>query len=392
MLDRFATDVYLHNRRIGAVLNGLARVLPGPSIRRLAGRYDSELPDSFVSSFPWFGLQYRLRSKLAVRRGELTAAWLWAGREFANNVVAEGLGEANVVYGYSSAALELFQAAKRKDIMCVLDHATAPKRFEDRLTAQQASRYEGWSSAPPLKDRWVNEYADRQHAEAELADVIVCGSTFVKNAVDQESRQGTKCRIVPLGLRKLPENVRPKSSSKGRRLRILFVGDEAIRKGIGDLCRAIELFGTDRCNVRVAGNIDLSEYGRAQASRTVELLGAVPRSEMRKQYEWADVCLLPSVSDTFGLVILEAMSLGVPVITTPNTGGADVVTEGVNGYIVPVMSPETIAARMDTLDADRGLLTQFSTESLSRSLDFGIDHYGNRLVSVVRETFDQKHL
>ncbi len=391
LLDRFVTDLYLPGGSFEALLSRLSHITAFSPLRRLKGRRDDALPDHLVTSFPGFALQYHVHTARATRRGEVARAWLWAGREFGRRVVAEGFREADAVYAYSSAALEIFESARSQGKMCILDHATAPKRFEDALTAKQASRYEGWSSAPPLQDRWVDEYADRQNREAELADIIICGSNFVKNAVEVESGRGAKCAVVPLGLRSMPEDVHPKSSVDGRPLRILFVGDEAIRKGIGDLCSAVESFGPDRCEVRVAGNIDLSELGRQQASRTATLLGPVPRAEMRSQYEWADVCLLPSVSDTFGLVILEAMSLGVPVITTPNTGGADVVTHGENGFIVPVMSPESIVERLETLDADRELLRQFSEASILRSQDFGIERYGERLVSVVRQAFTHFH-
>ncbi len=391
MLDRFATDLYLRGGPMQSLANVLAQLIPAAPIRRLAGRQDGDLPDDRVRSFAWLGMQYRLRSRLAVRRSKLTKTWLWAGREFGTQVVSRGFGNANAVYAYSSAALEIFAAARKAGLLCILDHATAPKRFEDALTAKQASRYEGWSSAPPVEDRWVDEYADRQNREAELADVIICGSNFVKHAVEAESGHGAKCAIVPLGLRSMPQNVCSKQASHGRPMRILFVGDEAIRKGIGDLCTAVESFGPNRCEVRVAGNIDLSPLGRQQAGRSVSLLGPVPRAEMRLQYEWADVCLLPSVSDTFGLVILEAMSLGVPVITTPNTGGADVVTDGRNGYIVPVMSPESIVARLETLDANRNLLLAFSRDCIDRSQDFGIERYGERLVSVVHNAFTDFH-
>jgi glycosyltransferase involved in cell wall biosynthesis len=111
---------------------------------------------------------------------------------------------------------------------------------------------------------------------------------------------------------------------------------------------------------------------------------------MRQQYEWADVCLLPSVSDTFGLVILEAMSLGVPVITTPNSGGPDVITDGENGFIVPVMSPDDIALKLEALDADRSLLSEVSQHSITRSADFSLDRYGELLATVVREAFDKR--
>lgn len=387
MLERFVTDLYLSAGWVQRAVRKLSQVIPASGLRRLTGRQDVDLPTSLVTSFAAFGMQYKVRARLATHCGMVTGAWLWAGREFSKRVVQQGWGRADAVYAYSSAALEIFEAAKREGKLCILDYATAPKRFEDALTAQQATRYENWAAKPPCRDGFLDEYADRQNQEAELADVIVCGSSFVKHAIECESGQGHKSVVVPLGLRSLPMGVTPRRPVYGRPLRLLFVGDEAIRKGIGDLCRAVEQFGRQRCEVRVVGNIDLSAFGREQASHTVELLGSVPRKEMRRQYEWADVCLLPSVSDTFGLVVLEAMSYGVPVITTPNTGAADVVEDGKNGFVVPVMSPDHIAQRLEMLDTERDRLSVLSENVIIRSADFSIDRYAQKLVAVVREAF-----
>jgi glycosyltransferase involved in cell wall biosynthesis len=385
MLVRFYTDFYLGGPAGRFALN-VAEVLGGP-LRRLAGRRDAELPDELVTCFPGFAAWSQIQSRWRKRRREQTHAWLVSGRRFGQRVSARGFEAADAVYAYSSAAEEIFEAARKQGKLCILDHATAPKRFEDALTMQQAERYPGWSVAPPQEDRWVDEYADRQNREAELADLIICGSTFVRNAVEAASGQGHKCEIVPLGLRHLPANPAANRADRDGRLRILFVGDEAIRKGIGDLFEAVRQFGIDRCEARVAGNIDLSEYGRTQVEGTLRLLGSVPRDQMAAQYEWADVCVLPSVSDTFGLVILEALSHGVPVITTPNTGGADVIVEGENGFIVPICDPQAIADRLSVLESDRDLLASMSHAAIERSREYAIDHYTQRLVTVIGDRF-----
>lgn len=322
-------------------------------------------------------------------RGNLTAYWLWVGRRFSRRVAHRGFDGVDAVYGFSSASLEMFQAAKDQGIACILDHATAPKRFEDGLTMKQADRYPGWAAAPPQEDRWAEEYAERQLCEAELADIIVCGSTFVRDAIDRESGLGDKCAVVPLGLRRFPAYQEGTRRSENSRLRILFVGDDAIRKGIGDLCTSVRLFGRDRCEVRVAGNLDLSEKGRREAGEVAELLGPVPRADMSNLYRWADVCVLPSVSETFGLVILEAMSHGVPVISSCNTGGADVIRDGTDGFVVPVMAPEAIAERLRQLDSNPGLLDAMATSARDRSREFDLNSYSERLVGVVNSAIDE---
>jgi glycosyltransferase involved in cell wall biosynthesis len=72
----------------------------------------------------------------------------------------------------------------------------------------------------------------------------------------------------------------------------------------------------------------------------------------------ADVYVLPSLAEGFGQSILEAMSCGVPVITTPNTCGPDLITEGREGFIVPIRDAEAIAAKLEWCIANRGALKE----------------------------------
>jgi glycosyltransferase involved in cell wall biosynthesis len=134
---------------------------------------------------------------------------------------------------------------------------------------------------------------------------------------------------------------------------------------------------------RLAGGTDLSPHGRKEASRTLRLLGRLPRSEMAELYQWADVLVLPSISDTFGLVLLEAMSHGAPVIATENTAAPDVVREGEDGWIVPVMAPAVITARLEELTRDRERLEAMSQNAAVRARDYSVDRYAERLRSVL---------
>lgn len=394
LLERFVTDLYLNGRSVGRLARGLASATGLKALRRLSGRSDSTLPASLVHSYPGFGLEYRLRTKLAgLRSSDPLAAWLWAGPQFAKRTARDGFGEASAVYAYSSAALELFESAKKKGVVCVLDHATAPRSAEHAMTARQAERYPGWGRTMEYDPSLLDAYTQRQRREAELADVILCGSTFVKRTVESEfGIDGSKIAVVPLGLRSLPGNVRVTAPSKNGPLRVLFVGDEAVRKGIGDLASAVQLLGSERCEVRVAGNLDLTDLGRREVSRVATLLGPVPRNEMADQYRWADLCVLPSVSDTFGLVILEAMAHGVPVITTPNTGGPDVIEDGEHGYIVPIMSPEELRDKLRGVDEQREILAKMARSCLSRSRAFAMERYTSGLVGALKQALGERRM
>jgi glycosyltransferase involved in cell wall biosynthesis len=90
---------------------------------------------------------------------------------------------------------------------------------------------------------------------------------------------------------------------------------------------------------------------------------------------------LPTLSDSFALTQVEAMANGLPVIATPRCG--QVVTPGVDGYIVPTSSGEALAKAIVELDEDREKLAAMSNAALIKSKDFSIDAYAQRVRDIV---------
>lgn len=322
---------------------------------------------------------YKWRAKRASTREERAAVWSWGGRRF-GQLVANGIDpECDTVYAFSSAALEMFERAREMGIRSCLDCATAPLHIEMALRLEEAERFEGWS----LYEKHhvdIEEYRERQRCELQIADVVVCGSSFARRLIEAEGASPDRTRTVPLAI---SSNVRTSEShvKVGRCLRVLFVGGDGLRKGIGYLAQAIDRIDSLSVEVRVAGDLELSEVGLRVLSQRLSLLGPIPRNKLAAQYQWADVLVLPSVSDTFGLVILEAMAAGVPVITTPNTGGPDVIREGLDGFIVPIRDADAIAEKLEYLATDHAAVEAMSRNAVERSREFSIGNYGKRLVA-----------
>ena len=72
-------------------------------------------------------------------------------------------------------------------------------------------------------------------------------------------------------------------------------------------------------------------------------------SKVREIMQQHDALVLPSIVEGMALVQQEALSCGIPIVVTPNTGGEDLVEEGITGHIVPIRSPEKIAEKVLSL-------------------------------------------
>ena len=100
-----------------------------------------------------------------------------------------------------------------------------------------------------------------------------------------------------------------------------------------------------------------------------------------------DVLVLPSLFEGFGLVILEGMSRGLPVIATPHTAGPDVIDDGVDGFIVPIRSAEAIAEKLELLRREPARLAAMREAARRKSMTLTWETYRGRLAEAVSQTF-----
>jgi glycosyltransferase involved in cell wall biosynthesis len=166
---------------------------------------------------------------------------------------------------------------------------------------------------------------------------------------------------------------------RNARFRVLFVGSASIRKGIGYLLEAARpLVQKDLLDVWLVG---------AVAGETRELLaryadvftnkGFVPPSRLAETYSLGSVLVLPSVEEGLGRVQVQAMACGVPVIATTHTGIEDVLTDGREGFIVPIRDAAAIRERLEWMLAHPEERARMGEAALARAATFqGWQAYG----------------
>lgn len=148
--------------------------------------------------------------------------------------------------------------------------------------------------------------------------------------------------------------------SMGRAFTFLHVGRLAPEKGVHVLLEAFHkaeaALGPEQVRLIVAGAGPSLDGLRAQAPRNVTFLGNLDRTrELPALYASADAFLFASTTETLGLVVLEAMASGLPVIATPAGGVADNLRDGENGLAFPAMDAAACADAMRRLAQDRAL-------------------------------------
>lgn len=379
-LSRLFTDLY-SGRGVGGILSLLpSRLLPA-SGRKLAARQVAEIPKDRVTAFGILGVRYWSRLRSARTPRDCAEVHLWAGDELGRLILKHGLGDADTLYTYNSASLRLLRHAREHGIRTLYEQTIAPVAVELELMSEERRRWPEWEdSADPAE--FYDPFLENEREEWLLADRIVCGSPFVAEGIRNCGGPSSETRVVPYGV-DLPVAAplnRPPAAPRSRPLRVLTVGTVCLRKGAPYLAAAAKALA-GRAEFRVVGPVALTPYGSGELQSRVDLVGPVPRSEMAAHYSWADVFLLPSLCEGSATATYEALSQGLPVVTTFNSGSP--VVDGETGFIVPIRDVESMLDALEALAADRGKLAQMSEAAIRQSRSLTVASYGTRLMQAI---------
>lgn len=154
-------------------------------------------------------------------------------------------------------------------------------------------------------------------------------------------------------------------------LHALYVGELLEFKGLAPALDAIASLRRDDIVLHIVGSGPFEDVLRARAmqlgiDRLVHFHGYIQKADLPRYYAMADVLLFPSWGDVFGLTMVEAAAVGLPIIASPISGGtADVVADGVNGIVADPRSVSTFAAALKQLADDPGLRERMGRASES---------------------------
>ena len=353
-----------------------------------AHRFHAGLPPDRVTGFNAFGIRCAMRGLWRGRPKTMDAQYAeyaWIGKEFAERVnrrlALEKLDPTNTAaFLFTTGALETCQYLKKLNVPIIVDQLD-PARLDEQMIQAEIERWPGWEEFP---GRIPELYFSRLAEEWRLADRVLVNSNWSRSALLNEGVDAGKIVVVPLCYEpgSLPAPP-PAVHSPARPLTVLWIGQIILRKGIPYLFEAAAKLINSNVRFIVAGRVGISEKGLCAAPANVTVLGHITHAEAARHFSEADVFVLPTISDGFALTQLEAMSFGLPVITTPNCG--DVVTHGMDGLIVPPRDSQALADAIASLDANRKLVRDMSAMALQtvKHPRYSLDGYADAVESAL---------
>jgi glycosyltransferase involved in cell wall biosynthesis len=311
-----------------------------PLVKALSKRRKYPIPDDKISR-QWIPELVRLLAKgdQSKKRKRTDHSYLALDKKVSSKLTKEST---QVLHAYEDGAYYSFKRAKELGIQCSYELPIAHWATVRRLLAEEAERYPQWE--PTLESpREPEEKLFRKEKELRMADRITCPSQFVLDSIPKEIKQNTPCQISPFGSPRNQPSDRKIVTKPSNSLKLLFVGSMSQRKGLADLFEAMKLVKKEPVALSVLGQPSLPmEFYRKQFS-DFQYFPPCSNQKVREIMMQHDILVLPSIIEGRALVQQEALSCGLPIIVTRNSGGEDLVEEGLTGHLVPIRSPKKLA-------------------------------------------------
>jgi glycosyltransferase involved in cell wall biosynthesis len=291
------------------------------------------------------------------------------------------------VYAYEDGALASLRAARAMGKAAIYELPIAFGPYAKTILEEEAQRRPKWRfTLGGLSDS--DKKMARKRAEIEAADLIITPSQFVLDSIPATVRSSRPCAMVPYGADPAIEDHEihkaRNSDTADHPLRLLFVGSFSQRKGLADILDACSRLSHKDIELHLLGSpmAPLAFYRRHYPNFIYH--SPCARSTVIETMLGCDVLMLPSLVEGRALVQLEALSCGLPIIISPNTGGDDLLDEGKTGWKVDPSSPDQLADRIEWFVENRDRLPEMRSAALAMARSHSWEASRRELINAVR--------
>jgi starch synthase len=305
----------------------------------------------------------------------------YLARKLSKNFSPFTLHPSPLFWGFQGSCHASLRAARNSGFYSICELATAHVTAAQKILGEEQKLHPEWADSfdnllfPSYYQKGLEE-------EPFLADKVVAASRFTRNTLVEAGLPYEKIYVLPLGFdaTNIPYNPDAFPAYLDRPLRLLYAGRITQRKGIKYLLEAVSRFNRTDVEIHIIGYIHGKGAGLKAYKDRYQLHPALSQQELFHAYSQYDALVLPSVFEGFGLVIVEAMAAGLPVITTPNTMGPDIIEEDKNGYIVPIRDVDALEQAIGKLAGKNPEeFHQMRLNARKSALEFTWDKYRERL-------------
>lgn len=346
VLDKYITTVYLKRGNITYIV---AHFLPAKYRMRALSRHCNDLDDCDVIQFcECCGLIKLLCSYVPFLKKHYQIMRTKTADRFACKVADYAIKhKIDAVITYDNCSPKLFEELQLKapNIIRILDMSAANLQYMKEI-------YENdFILAPDFKDQlqrerahiWDSGYMKRIAKEIEFSQYFLVPSRFVQRSLSYSGVSDSQMLYCPYGV-DIKQFMAKDSMDMKRKepVKFIYIGGLKELKGIYYLMKAFMNIPLDKAVLTIVGDFDTnSPYVKEYLSH-LNIVGRVAHNEISDLIRAHDVFILPSLGEGLSLSAIEAAASCLPLIVTENSGINDFITDGLEGFVIPIQSDKAL--------------------------------------------------
>lgn len=249
-------------------------------------------------------------------------------------------GSTDVYVGWSAFSERGLKVTKQNGGVSVLERGSSHIEIQTQLLMDEYKQHVRGRSVVVTHPKVIQ----KELREYELADFISVPSSFVKRSFLEKGFPPDKIVQNPYGVSLSEFNPGVKVDDV---FRVIYVGQMSLRKGVHYLIKAFsELQLPNSELILIGGMTDHLKPFLSGSHSQIKYLGIKVQSELIHYYQQASVFAICSIEEGMAMVQAQAMACGLPILCTTHTGGEDLISEGKEGFIVPIRDVEAIKEKL----------------------------------------------
>lgn len=396
MLSKYITTVY---NKPGSFTKKIIPFLKGEIKRRAFSRKTDALNDSDVLQFcELYGLIYLLIMRLTHNNKRILDPYnRFVSKRFGRKVAAYAIKtKVDAVICFDTECEEMFSLLKKKapHILRIMDASAINRLYLKQIYEKDMLLFPEFANRlkterPELFSNDSSIVMSKLKHEIELTDCFLSPSKIVDDSFAYSGVDRKNLLRCPYGVELSNFNYVSKTSEK-KSLNAIYVGGIKELKGIGCLVKAFSQIPTEIAQLTIVGMGNINDDDIRQYNKNIIFTGHVIHEEIVNLLQNADVFVFPSLGDSFGLAVLEAMSCGIPSIVSTNAGISEYIKNEENGFIIPPFSIDKIIECVMCLYDNPDLRIQMGQKASMLAKGFTWEKYRRNVAAVITNAIRQK--
>jgi starch synthase len=302
----------------------------------------------------------------------------WFQKLIPNSAIAAS----DAVIGFDTSSWILARRSQELGKPFILDRTAVHRATRASILATLDRSGGGVPAAMPKPNDVQDTLESKEFA---LASKVVVASRFTERSLLDAGVAAEKIAVIPYGVDERWFGDRGKHARCAGKTIFLFVGNITIEKGIGVLLTAWRQLKAPDAELWLVGGGAGEALRMAEGVAGVRVLGKLGPEALREVYLKASAFVFPTYFDGFGLVLLEAMASGLPIIATPNCAAPDLIKDGEAGRIFPVGDSASLCSAMEDVCLNLPAWVRKGDAAREIARSYLWEAYGSRYADMLRE-------